>query len=336
MGLFKHHLQNLRKENKLKKMLKKLFVRISIIVSIFASVSMHSQTFCPAGATWYYTDASADWYGYSKLYYLNDTTINSISCKKIAHYYEGTGIFGTASGYRNPYFTYEQNGVVYLYNNRYGNNKFDTLFNINAQIGNRWRFPLVDTACADSTYFVTVLNTGTKNIQGFNLNWLYVKIGPLDYSGNQTFGYVLDTIIERLGYRYDDIDYAPCYGSTAEGIHGDLRCYSDDTFGFYSAGIVIGCEYVTNIEKLGTNEKNVKIYPNPVSDKLNIAIDLKQTETAILEILDITGQLQYSHILNGNNHITEISIADLSQGMYIYKVICDNSIIKLGELSIIR
>ncbi|MGB3948990.1 MAG: T9SS type A sorting domain-containing protein, partial [Bacteroidia bacterium] len=228
------------------------------------------------------------------------------------------------------------NGFVYLYNNRYGNNKFDTLFNINSQIGNRWRFPLVDTACADSTYFVKVLNIGTKNIQGFNLNWLYVKIGPLDYSGNQTFGYVLDTIIERLGYRYDDIDYAPCYSSTAEGVHGGLRCYSDDTFGFYSTEIVSACDYVTNIVKLDINEKDVKIYPNPVSDKLNIAIDLKQTETATIEIVNVMGKCQYYQILSENNGFTEISIAGLSEGVYFYKIIINNSIIKVDKLSIIR
>ncbi|MFY9310883.1 MAG: T9SS type A sorting domain-containing protein [Bacteroidia bacterium] len=318
-------------------MFKKRFSRIIIIVlSVSTSLSLYSQTWCPAGATWYYTDASADWYGYSKLTYINDTVINSTTCKKISHYYDGTGIFGSVSGYRNPYFTYEQNGVVYLYNNRYGNNKFDTLFNTNAQIGNRWRFPLVDTACADSTYFVEVLNTGTKNIQGFNLNWLYVKIGPLDYSGNQTFGYVLDTMVERLGYRYDDIDFAPCYGSTAEGVHGGLRCYSDTTFGSYSTGITSACDYITSIDESQLDKREVKIYPNPANDKLNVVVDLKPSETGIIEIADIVGKLQNSHILNRNNNITEISIGNLNKGVYIYKVICNNRIVKSGALNVVR
>ncbi|MGB3947218.1 MAG: hypothetical protein WBM13_04490, partial [Bacteroidia bacterium] len=80
-------------------------IKKMIILPLILIFSAHaySQVWCPEGATWYYTDASADWFGYSKLAYVNDTVINSITCKKITHYYEGTGILGSASGYRNPY-----------------------------------------------------------------------------------------------------------------------------------------------------------------------------------------------------------------------------------------
>lgn len=320
-------------------MLTKLTTRIGIIViAISLSTNACSQTWSPPGAEWHYTETGAWWDGYSKYTYSRDTVINSVNCKEITRYYEGMGWNGYSQGYNNPYFTYEQNGIVYIYNNIYGNDRFDTLYNINAQIGARWRFPLVDTACADSSYFIEVLNTGTKVVNGFNLKWWYVQIGPVEYYDNSFF-YSHDTIIERFGYRVDNIagsSYAYCNNTSYEGTGGNLRCYSDSTFGFYSTEIASSCDYYyTSVLELQGNERMLKIYPNPATDKLNVAIDVKQSETAIIEILDITGKLHISCVLNKNNSVTEISIADLSAGIYMYKLIVNNNIVKLGKLSVI-
>lgn len=238
-----------------------------------------------------------------------------------------------SSGYLQPYYTYSQNGVAYLYNNKFGNNKFDTLFNINAQIGDKWRFPLIDTTCADSVYFMEVLNSGTKTLNGFSLKWLQVATGPFPYGGFST----IDTISERFGYRYDDLFYSPCTGSPDEGNHGGLRCYSDDAFGFYSTNISSSCDYYyTGISYLQMDNGVLKIYPNPANDKINIGISLEQGQTGILMVYDLRGKLVLSEKLDISNDLTEVCVVSLKSGLYIYKLTVNETIVNTGKLNVIR
>lgn len=307
---------------------KKLLKAISFIILSFAfALNAHSQTWCPAGATWYYTDNSVDVSGYSKLTYTIDTLINSINCKKITHYFKGDSWLGPYSGYGLPFYTYEQNGVAYLYNNKYGNNNFDTLFNINAQIGDNWRFPLVDTACVDSLYFMKVLNTGTKMLNGFNLKWLYVKKGPYDNSG---FNYVWDTITERLGNRFDDLHYSMCYNTPDEYAHGGLRCYSDDAFGLYSTGLTSPCDYLTGISKKQIGHEILKIYPNPAQSQITIEFELSNTKNTIIEIKNALGQtvktIDNKALSKGKKKI-EIDVSEFSKGLYFIQLQCETKII---------
>lgn len=84
------------------------------------------------------------------------------------------------------------------------------------------------------------------------------------------------------------------------------------------------------------NSFAIAVFPNPANDKLNVSIHLEQGETAILTIYDVTGKLVLSSILTGGADVTETSIAKLSEGMYIYKVNVNNTIVNTGKLSIIR
>ena len=312
-----------------KKLLK--VIRVFLLCTTFA-VNAHSQTWCPAGATWYYTDESADMSGYSKLTYSHDTIINSLTCKIITHYYQGASWLGPYSFYGSPFYTYEQNGVAYLYNNKDGNNKFDTLFDINAQVGDKWRMTLVDTLCNDTLYFMKVLNTGIKNINGFNLKWLYVKAGPVGGSFPSGF----DTITERLGYRYDDINYALCYNSPDEFAHGGLRCYSDDAFGVYSTGLTSSCDYLTGISESQIGQGVLKIYPNPAQSQITLEFNFTKTQNTSIEIKNILGQtvktIDNRAFTNGKNNTSTklsmiIDVSEFSKGLYFVHLQSENKII---------
>lgn len=203
--------------------MKKIF--LFLILSFFLH-QLNAQTWCPSGATWHY----GFYNGFTKLQYTSDTIINSIACKKIESYSEWywAGILHTNN--ENNYYTYSDLGVNYIYNNRYGQNQFDTLFNVNAQIGDRWKMPLTDTLCNDSINIVTVIDTGHTVINSQLLKWLYVKIND-----NPIGGYSLDTIIENFGYTKRFFYYYD-YCSLYEGFaYYSLRCYSDNFFGYYNS-----------------------------------------------------------------------------------------------------
>lgn len=313
---------------------RKLLKAISIFLLCFVCGSAaHAQHWCLPGATWYYTDESADVSGYTKLTYVSDTLINTINCKKITNYKKLTGWLNNYSYYHLPFYTYEQNGVAYLYNNRYGNNKFDTLFNINAQVGDKWHLPLLDTACVDSLYYMTVLDTGSRVLNGINLKWLYVQAGPL----GGAFPYGFDTITERLGYRYDDICYSfVCNNGPDECAHGGLRCYSDSTFGLYSTNTNIPCDYFyTDISESKKNNASLSLFPNPANDEITIVFNDATPAEGNIEIRDMLGKLIHKTSLKAGV-VYNYSTLELPRSIYMVSLYLGNKPVENKKLVLIN
>ncbi len=69
------------------------------------------------------------------------------------------------------------------------------------------------------------------------------------------------------------------------------------------------------------NSDNISIYPNPVDEELNI----KCSEKANYEIIDVTGKIICSGMINSN--MTKINLQNESSGYYIIKVKTNNEII---------
>ncbi|MBL7814329.1 MAG: T9SS type A sorting domain-containing protein [Saprospiraceae bacterium] len=74
-------------------------------------------------------------------------------------------------------------------------------------------------------------------------------------------------------------------------------------------------------EALDTEGVEMRIYPNPMTDKSLIMIDLKQSETACLDILDITGRtiktVFQNKILPQGQSTLSIETQDLASGFYM-------------------
>ena len=312
-------------------------ISIKIFILVFISLS-HAQVWCPQGATWYYTSGAFQYNGYTKLTYAKDTVIKSIACKKISNYYKGySEVVGLIQGYSIPFFTYSENGIAYLYNNRYGNERFDVLFDINAPVNAAWRLPLIDTACADSLYFVKVINKGIKKIKNTDLKWLYVKVGPIPNNSNFPY-YKFDTITERFGYRFDDLDFLICSNKVAEIPHGSLRCYSDNAFGTYhNTAEARTCDFLyTDISESIKSKSILELYPNPANEQLMLNVRSNPGKIMRLDIYDPIGKLILSKLLNALGGITELSTGDLRQGIYIYKMYVNDQQVESGKLQVVH
>jgi hypothetical protein len=297
------------------------------MIMIFSTYAK-AQTWCPPGATWYYDDDAMFFPGYSKLTYVNDTTIKGKSCKKITHFmkYRDPGKV-LQQKYQAPYFTYEENGVVYLYDTLYGQDKFDTLFNINAKVGDRWRVPFADPTCKDTTLIMKVKSVGTKMVNGFNLKWVSVQ---------QAINLSPDTIVERLGIRFDlfrSINYSKCKNIIYEGSDGKLRCYSDNSFGSYSTGLSKTCDFVTGIIETKQDKGALSFYPNPANEKVNVVFESNEKNNVELKIYDLTGKLVRSAEFNKN---TEIPVADLENGIYTFTCTANGNYLQSGKLSVMH
>lgn len=313
---------------------KKILKVISVVLFCFVFGSTaHAQHWCLPGSTWYY---EADWLGlngYEKYTYAGDTVVNNINCKKITTFFKHStwSLSGGINEYfGRSYFTYEQNGVTYLYNDLFGENKFDTLFNFSAQIGDRWRVALVDTACTDSLYYMTVLDIGSQVINGMSLKWLKVKYGPI-YYGSGNYFYTTFKIFERFGYKFDEVEDANCEGEgVVDYVHTTFRCYSDTTFGLYSANVNIPCDYInTDVPELQQNALKATIYPSPLSSSLTIS----NTRYSIQEIniYNPTGQLNYT-LNNIDAHHSSIDLSFLEKGIYFIKIKYDNEGVSIQKI----
>ena len=90
-----------------------------------------------------------------------------------------------------------------------------------------------------------------------------------------------------------------------------INCVSEDAFIFMVDDIIIETE--TGISE--NSEISVRIYPNPVSDYLNVEADKKISE---LILINSTGQIVKSKYFN-NRSIT-LNVSGLQKGIYILQI----------------
>jgi hypothetical protein len=76
------------------------------------------------------------------------------------------------------------------------------------------------------------------------------------------------------------------------------------------------------------DETNIRVFPNPCSDKIHFVID-ELIETANLEIYSVEGRRVGSYNLHGETNT--ISIEHLTNGFYFYKIFTDKTLLGTGK-----
>ena len=88
-------------------------------------------------------------------------------------------------------------------------------------------------------------------------------------------------------------------------------------------------ECATNTSELeGSKINNINVFPNPFKDQLSVKFDLANNENITLEIITLHGQLikqlPKGELIQGEHLITIPFDSDLSNGMYLLRVVTDN------------
>lgn len=95
----------------------------------------------------------------------------------------------------------------------------------------------------------------------------------------------------------------------------------DFVYDDYGTGFRVDHIQINNLVTLSTNEtskrESVKIYPNPVSEQLNIEVDDKIQSVIIF---DAKGSLVRNYSENGISNGRIIDVSDLNTGIYLVKV----------------
>lgn len=277
-----------------------------------------SQTWAPIGAQWHYR-MNYPIYPYLdgvlELNVTNTVIVNSIVCQQIiGTYYGKTMSASSPSTTINNYVDekiYANNGVYYRYDADL--NKFDTIANFNAAIGDKWLLSMLPTStftnngCPFAKPVVTVLNSGTVSINSQTLKQIVVT-----YSA---WGTPTITIVEKIGSTSGFL--FPSYHCINDGpLYGEFNCYSDPGFALYKKAGVTICNYdPTNITEHELPE--FKFYPDPVGAVLNIAakngdqIEVKIVDLAGREVLVSTTKNQMAYLVN---------VEKLTKGIYFVRL----------------
>jgi len=109
----------------------------------------------------------------------------------------------------------------------------------------------------------------------------------------------------------------------------DLREYSIKEFEIYHSD---GKEYDprlcipdVGIEEKSIKNKGLKIYPNPASDELILEFSVEQRETLTIKLMDSSGKVVYSTLINPGMQIVNIDLSRLSEGFYFIQISDDKN-----------
>jgi len=266
-----------------------------LFMSFFKILS--AQDWAPVGAVWYY-DVKFPFTSqvtYHTFTVERDTIINQIPSKVlIKRSAEDTII--------NTYFTYENNGQVYFYNEVIDD--FVLLYDFNLLPGQQYT-SMVDSCSyqifIDSTALL-IIDTHTFAMQYLNTSALSGMMGPVV----KNIGHLRTLLPDKSFF---------CDGIIVENYHYDgLRCYVDPTGIHINFGIAPSCIF-TSIAAV-KEISDIRIFPNPARDRLQIEIE-NSSEIAVITIFNLQGK----QLLDlATAHSTTIDLSAYPAGLYFLRV----------------
>ncbi len=296
--------------------------RLLLILTIILPLLTVGQNWSPNGATWHYGFSVWIDAGYYKIEYVGDTTITSIQCKKLRKtlYHENLAFQTFDTTVTGTEYTYADTDKVYIFKH----NKFYTLYDFSAHVGNTWIVPETKryNGC-DTVGTIRVDSIGKMTINNQNLRYICVSLAD----NSQKWGWsakiveIIGPIKSFVSYPYDYLfpqkfDYC---GMVLDELNegGNFRCYTDNTTFAYSSDIALSCNFITSVNSIEKKSNQIKISPNPSRGSFTVDI-AKELNVREIRLTDLLGNII---LRQQSNNQTKITIDNLQSGTYILTVI---------------
>lgn len=280
---------------------------LPICVLFFTHLCNSQVVFCPPGAEWHYLFyfgmPSDGYYKNEKVKYTRDSILDGQSVKVLNH----------EMFYHSCEWTYitviKQNGDTIFMRNKETAHKWQILYNFAAQPGDTW----VDSL----GYFVfssTVTSVATVTINDFNLKKLSL------YTKHNHGGGKASEVTERIGGSnfLFNFDFDGCHSK----FHSSL-CYQDSTLGLLKFS-TLPCDWFTTSLPEESLRNLLRIFPNPVKDKIFIESKIPGNQTIQIRVKDVLGKNIIRREFQGKQ--TEIDLSELGQGIYFLELSEDQQI----------
>jgi|GEM_PF-5161719 len=82
----------------------------------------------------------------------------------------------------------------------------------------------------------------------------------------------------------------------------------------------------TGLDNQGAGENQVRVFPNPVQDELNVEIKLDKPVVVQIELYNELGQNVYSRLWNGSPGINHLTMAIQDGGVYMLKILMEEKV----------
>lgn len=315
-------------------------MRITLLLILISFSKLVGQiTWSPAGAEWTYSyfHPYPQSNGYLVLKYVKDSVINTKTYKKITSTFTGTNAAygsGTVTLSQGHYLLYQNAKLIHVYN---GQILDDTLFNFNANIGDKWLRTRhsSDPFCNAQRQQVTVLDTGSVTINSVKLKKLVLSYVRGMWVGSSTTTYV-DTVYEKIGSVKFHLVPWTCETSSAipdvsgEYPHGNFRCYTDNTFLTYHHPGTFGCYSTVSITETKVGN-SISVFPNPNSGTFKVLLDYEQKNGEMFLYNSLGQKVHEQKTQKGENFMNELH---LSKGLYNLVLFQNGELIKACKLAI--
>ncbi len=93
-------------------------------------------------------------------------------------------------------------------------------------------------------------------------------------------------------------------------------------------------DYIVELDK--NNKLFSLAYPNPANNTVYIKKNIIDYKSYKIELFDKLGKSVIKSNINPQELIIKINTSDLLSGIYLYRIICDNNIVKTGLISVIH
>ena len=217
----------------------RLALKLVLMLSLLATAAF-SQTnnFALPGTTWHYDYGGLGMAGVVRYQVMEDTVIDSRVCRKVSVYTQSslwTDPGTLVSSYRKSKYLFEDNGLVYWWNE----GLFDTLYNYNALVGDSWQIRYPDSAFGCYSGLVTVDSITMDLFGGDSLRVFYATV-----SGDNFLEPAKVVFAERLGGLLSLFpNPAPCAFDL--DMVWNVRCFSDTGLSIQFSGVA--CELATAV-----------------------------------------------------------------------------------------
>ena len=205
--------------------MKRRLLILTLCLSLFGTIMAQQRTFAPQGAEWYFqVDYSSvpitqPSFGYLAYAVTGEAEIQGHVCSVI----------------NNQHYVYEENKVVYWYNQV--NDAFTVLYDFNAETGDTWYCDVAECTC-----LVTVTGVGSVIWNDHTYRTQYVEAW-----GDGSMPFFDGRIFEGIGYEKGLFpDEMACYDCVDCDYISYMRCYLEDGEMLYHEGDY-DCDYIPGV-----------------------------------------------------------------------------------------